>query len=80
MNSDDVKRTQHFSTDNQLITNLINDIPKDATLIEPFCGAKALMQAFPTDKNWEYYDIDDALVSLEHCRDVLVDVPDYRNK
>ena len=76
----DVKRTQHFSTDNQLITNLISDIPNGATLIEPFCGAKALMQAFPTDKNWEYYDIDDTLVSLEHCRDVLIDVPDYRNK
>ena len=76
----DIKRTQHFSTDNQLITNLINDIPKDATLIEPFCGAKALMQAFPTDKNWEDYEIEDTLVSLEHCRDVLVDVPDYRNK
>lgn len=79
MNSD-VKRTQHFSTDNQLITNLINDIPNDATLIEPFCGAKALMQAFPANGNWEYYDIDDALVPLEHCRDVLIDVPDYRNK
>ena len=76
----DVKRTQHFSTDNQLITNLINDIPKDATLIEPFCGAKALMQAFPTPDNLEDYDIDDTLVSLEHCRDVLIDVPDYRNK
>lgn len=76
----DVKRTQHFSTDNQLITNLINDIPNGATLIEPFCGTKALMQAFPEDKNWEYYDIDDTLVPLEHCRDVLIDVPDYRNK
>ena len=76
----DVKRTQHFSTDNQLITNLINDIPKDATLIYPVCGATARMQAFPTNENWEYYDIDDTLVPLEHCRDVLIDVPDYRNK
>ena len=46
----DIKKTQHFSTDNQLITNLIEDIPNNVSLIEPFCGTKALMQSFPNHK------------------------------
>lgn len=75
----DIKRTQHFSTDNQLITNLIKDIPDNVLLIEPFCGTKALMQSF-ADYVWEYYDIDDTLVSSEHRRDTLINVPDYHNK
>ena len=74
-----IKKTQHFSTDNQLITNLIEDIPNNVPLIEPFCGTKALMQSFPNHK-WEYYDIDDTLVSLEHCRDTLINIPNYKNK
>ena len=75
----DIKKTQHFSTDNQLITNLIKDIPDNVPLIEPFCGTKALMQSF-ADYAWEYYDIDDTLVSSEHCRDTLINPPDYNNK
>ena len=46
----DIKKTQHFSTDNQLITNLIEDIPNNVPLIEPFCGTKALMQSFQNHK------------------------------
>ena len=46
----DIKKTQHFSIDNQLITNLIEDIPSNVLLIEPFCGTKALMQSFPNYK------------------------------
>ncbi|MDD6941285.1 MAG: hypothetical protein SOV80_02740 [Bacilli bacterium] len=43
----DITKTQHFSKDIELIDNLIQFVPKDAYLIEPFAGSGNLIDIFP---------------------------------
>jgi hypothetical protein len=43
----DITKTQHFSKDIELIDNLIQFVPKNACLIEPFAGSGNLIDIFP---------------------------------
>lgn len=54
----DLNRTQHYTTNASYITNgLLDFIPPNAILVEPFCGAGDLVALFPNHK-WEKYDIE----------------------
>lgn len=45
----DLNRTQHYTTNASYITNgLLDFIPPNATLVEPFCGAGDLVVLFPS--------------------------------
>ena len=59
-----------------IIGNLLNDIDKNLTVVEPFCGEGDLLIF---DNEYEIYDIDP---KLENCpqRDSLINPPSYTNK
>ena len=75
----DLKRTQHFTTRSaQICENLLEFIPSDANLIEPFAGGEDLIELFP-DASWEKYDIEptnDTIVK----KDTLKTPPSYKGK
>lgn len=70
----DLIRTQHYSTNILLLDGLLNFIPENAKIIEPFYGKGDLVKNIDIS---EYYDI-----SLEdnHKRDTLLNPPDYKGK
>lgn len=74
----DITKTQHFSKDIELIDNLIQFVPKNACLIEPFAGSGSLIDIFP-NHNWEAYDIDPKC-SLAKEQDTLLNPPLYKDK
>lgn len=71
----DLNKTIHYTTKaQQICSNLIKYIPKDAELIEPFVGEGDLLNLFPNG-NWETYDI-----NAKQSRDTLLNPPDYHGK
>lgn len=75
----DLKRTQHFTTRGaQICENLLDFIPKDVNLIEPFAGAEDLIELFP-NSSWEKYDIEPTNDSIVK-RDTLENPPNYKGK
>ena len=79
--SNDVNKTQHFTTKSVLIcNNLIQYIPSTAKLIEPFVGNGDLLSLFPSN-SWEKYDIDiqDNMLDVIQ-QDTLENPPVYTNK
>lgn len=75
----DLNRTQHYTTNASYITNgLLDFIPPNATLVEPFCGAGDLVALFPNHK-WEKYDIEPKTPDTILC-DTLLSPQNYREK
>ena len=77
----DIQKTIHYTTNAvDICKNLLEDIPKDAYLVEPFVGKGDLVKIFPSS-NWEIYDVDNQLVlpNLIH-QNTLIDIPDYSGK
>lgn len=76
----DLEKTIHYTTEaEQICSNLLSYIPKDAQLIEPFVGAGDLLSLFP-NHSWEKYDLlpqEDAEVIVQ---DTLRTPPDYTYK
>jgi hypothetical protein len=77
--SDDVLKTQHFTSNAlKMVENLIDYIPKDAKVIEPFVGDGDLIL---DEFNYvEVYDIDPIYVEGDSLRDTLLYPPDYTGK
>lgn len=74
----DLEKTIHYTTKAQEIcSNLINYIPKNVQLIEPFVGDGDLLSLFP-NHNWEKYDIENKGDNI--VQDTLINSPDYKNK
>jgi len=61
---------------NYIIGNLINDIPENVKLIEPYCGSGDLLIL---DGDWEIYDIDPKTKDTIQ-QDTLLNPPCYKNK
>lgn len=75
---DDLQKTIHYTTKAQEIcSNLVKYIPKDALLIEPFVGDGDLLSLFPNHL-WEKYDIEEKENSI--VQDTLKNPPNYKNK
>ena len=61
----DLQKTQHFTTRaNQICNGLVDFIPANVKLVEPFVGEGDLLSLFPNHQ-WEKYDID------PRCEDVI---------
>ena len=74
----DLEKTIHYTTNAaQICGNLIDFIPSNATLIEPFVGDGDLIQLFP-NHTWELYDIEDKGNNI--IQDTLFIPPDYHDK
>lgn len=84
MKTKDIKKTQHFSIYENIITNLWSDLPNNIDVVEPFCGAGDLLTSIPKNKikNIELYDIDisNNLNLKITKRNTLKSPPDYTNK
>ena len=77
MNASKKERGQFYTTNsNYIIGNLLNDIPQDKVVVEPFCGQGDLLIF---DNAYEIYDIDPKIENCE-SRDTLRNPPDYKNK
>lgn len=75
----DLNRTQHYTTNASYITNgLLDIIPPNAILIEPFCGEGDLVALFSRHK-WEKYDIEPKTPDTI-LRDTLLSPPNYQGK
>lgn len=75
----DLQKTIHYTTESEMICgNLLQYIPKQALLIEPFVGNGDLVQLFP-NHTWETYDIDKS-TNANVYQDTLNDPPSYQNK
>lgn len=61
---------------NYIIGSILEKIPKDVDVIEPFCGQGDLLLV---DNKFEIYDIDPKLQNCEK-RDTLLDPPNYKGK
>jgi hypothetical protein len=72
----DIEKTKHYSINSLLLDGLLDFIPNDAYIIEPFYGRGDMVRDI---KIKEYYDISFSKES-EHYRDTLLNPPDYRNK
>lgn len=75
----DIAKTQHYTTNYDIICgNLIQYIPQDAILVEPFVGQGDLLNLFP-EHQWELYDLEP---KIDGCttQDTLLNIPDYNNK
>lgn len=78
MKTADLQRTKHYTTNYEKIFNgLLDIIPTDAQLIEPFVGGGDLLNLFP-NYQWEKYDIDEAIECVH--QDTLKRPPSYANK
>lgn len=73
---DDITKTQHFTTNYDLILKNINFFPKEA--VDPFAGNADLTNYSPFT-NWELYDIDPKSTKVQK-RDSLLNPIDYSNK
>lgn len=74
----DIDKTKHYTTKAQEICgNLIQYIPEEVQLIEPFVGDGDLLSLFPNHK-WETYDIEDKGNNV--VQDTLLNPPDYQGK
>lgn len=74
----DIDKTRHYTTKaEEICSNLVQYIPKDAQLIEPFVGNGDLLPLFPNN-NWELYDLDDK--GNNNIQDTLLYPPEYKNK
>ena len=72
-----VELGQFYTTNSKyIIGNLLNDIPKDLTVVEPFCGKGDLLIF---ENNYELYDIDPKIENCEK-RDTLKNPPSYEGK
>jgi len=68
---------QFYTTNSKyIIGNLLNDLPSNMVVVEPFCGKGDLLIF---DSEYEIYDIDPKIENCEK-RDTLIYPPDYRNK
>ena len=68
---------QFYTTNSQyIIGNLLNDLPKDLVVVEPFCGQGDLLIF---ENEYEIYDIDPKLDNCER-RDTLNNPPNYEGK
>ncbi len=75
----DIAKTQHYTTNYDTICgNLVQYIPNEVILVEPFVGQGDLLNLFP-EHQWEIYDLDP---KIDGCitQDTLLCVPDYTNK
>ena len=74
------KKTQYgqFYTTNSkyIIGNLINDLPNNLIVVEPFCGQGDLLIF---DNKYEIYDIDPKIENCEE-RNTLINPPNYKGK
>ena len=72
-----VKFGQFYTTRAKyIIGNLLNDLPKDLVVVEPFCGQGDLLIF---DNKYEIYDIDPKIDNCEK-RDTLTYPPNYEGK
>lgn len=72
-----VKFGQFYTKRSQyIIGNLINDLPKDLIVVEPFCGEGDLLIF---ENKYEIYDIDPKIKGCSK-RDTLLNPPDYFSK
>lgn len=72
-----VKYGQFYTTNSKyIIGNLINDLPENLIVVEPFCGNGDLL-IFNND--YEIYDIDSKFKNCE-IRNTLINPPDYKGK
>lgn len=75
----DLEKTTHYTTHAELVCkNLIELIPKNAILVEPFVGQGDLVALFP-DHIWEIYDINSTYPGVIQ-QDTLLNPPDYSDK
>lgn len=75
----DLQKTIHYTTESAMICgNLVDYIPQNAQLIEPFVGGEDLVQLFP-NHTWETYDIDPA-TNAQYHQDTLITPPNYSGK
>ena len=75
----DLQKTIHYTTESETICgNLVQYIPADAQLIEPFVGGGDLVQLFP-NHTWDTYDIDTS-TQAQNYQDTLKSPPNYANK
>lgn len=77
----DIQKTIHYTTRAASICkNLIEDIPTEVQLVEPFVGKGDLVELFP-NSSWEVYDIDRQLdFSNIIYQNTLDNPPDYCGK
>lgn len=74
----DLQKTKHYTTKSaEICGNLLQYIPQDAILVEPFVGDGDLLQLFPNHK-WEMYDIENKNNNI--VQDTLLNPPNYKNK
>lgn len=74
----DLQKTIHYTTKAQEIcSNLIQYVPNNVQLIEPFVGDGDLLPLFP-EHNWETYDIEEKTGSV--MQDTLLMPPNYVGK
>lgn len=74
----DLQKTIHYTTKAQEIcSNLIQYVPNNVQLIEPFVGDGDLLPLFP-EHNWETYDIEEKTGSI--IQDTLLMPPNYVGK
>ena len=74
----DLQKTIHYTTKAQEIcSSLIQYVPNDVQLIEPFVGDGDLLSLFP-EHNWETYDIEEKTGSV--MQDTLLVPPNYIGK
>ena len=74
----DLNKTIHYTTKAaKICSNLIDYIPKDVLLIEPFVGNGDLLSLFP-EHQWEMYDINNKVNQIN--RDTLLNPPSYEGK
>lgn len=80
----EIKKTQHFSIYENIISNLWNDLPDNIDIVEPFYGAGDLLKNTPFNKikSFEFYDIDISNTNNKKVkeRDTLKNPPSYENK
>lgn len=75
----DLEKTTHYTTHAELICqNLIELIPNDVILVEPFVGQGDLVKLFPNHK-WEIYDINSSYEGVIQ-KNTLLNPPDYSKK
>lgn len=74
-----VEKTQFYTTNaEQILTNLLNYLPKDCKIVEPFVGKGDLIPFIEQiTKDYEIYDI---ASNLCPSTDTLLNPPDYKGK